>query len=65
MVNKTSDMKEYQRLYYQNRKKVNHDKLKEYQRIRKKEYRDRIKGLSELTIIDPNIFNIKSFRNNP
>ncbi len=64
MVNKTEDIKEYQRLYYQNRKKVNHDKLKEYQRIKKNEYRARRRGMTELMYIEPNIFHIKSFRNN-
>ena len=64
MVNNTNDMKEYMRLYYQKKKEDNPEKLREYERIKKNEYRARRRGMTELMYIEPNIFHIKSFRNN-
>lgn len=65
MVNKTNDMKEYMRLYYQKRKEEDPEKLKEYERIKKAEYRARLKGMGIFINTDPSIFLIKCFRNNP
>jgi len=65
MVNKTNDMKGYQRLYYQKRKEEDPEKRKEYERIKKAEYRARLRGMGIFIDTDPSIFLIKCFKNNP
>ena len=65
MVNKTSDMKEYMRLYYQKKKEENPEKVREYERNRSAQRRARLRGMGIFIDTDPSIFLIKCFRNNP
>ena len=43
MVNKTNDMKEYKRLYYQKKKEENPEKVREYERNRSAQRRARLR----------------------
>lgn len=66
-TNDWKNKKEYMRLYYQKKKEENPEKVREYNRQKKKNYRARKKLREGIGFIDtdPNIFLIKSFKNNP